>query len=239
MSPKANKFEVPKQVAIEATNESQIPETELAGSETFSIPDKVILESGIETGDTSDASELLVGKTETPPTIFEEETPEESAESKRASRNFSFTSGETSHIFDQLSKGKQRKALDLREKLIEKYKGQDVNERTIGLLCVNSIHKSLQRSGLVITSGTFESHDQYYLAHLGKPLDNDPAKVKEQQAKNPYIRRFGLKLPVENLRDTNASDYMLLERRMGQHMLYWVRFLPPRGPYWSPTVRLR
>lgn len=224
-------FQVPGEALRQSPKPFNAPREDVAKDDAesvFAIPRRAIKDLGSVAGEVSSASELL---DEVKPDNHEH-LPVDYLE-ERASRNFSFEDGETSPFFKTLVPKLQRATLLTREKLIKKYGEQGVNERTLGILCVNMLDDGLFGSGTLQAPGGGSSLYQYfYLAHLGEPLET----VEERQTVK--IKR-GMKVPVEDLYSTEAIDWVRLSKSTGSDWFYWANALPrpDENSFW-PTVHL-
>jgi hypothetical protein len=236
------RFSIPKRAVDQIRQEAPSGDcpAERAPSE-FTVPDQVISDIGKIAGDTTDANELLREANLDEQALEPEPTeePEVEEERSRASRDFSFTGGETSHMFDNLSRRRKKRAINLRAKLVEKYGSRGVNGLSVGLLCVNGIERSLRTNGAVMFAGDKQDYDEYYLVHMGTPLSNNRSQDGALEYRSSYIRYRGLKRPVVDFKISPVRDYTLLGQRMGGSLSYWLDALPkPADDEWSPTVSL-
>ncbi len=174
----------------------------------FSVPDRAVHDLGRTAGETSDAAKLLVSAEEEaaaapapPETAIDQWTRERNQE--LAKRNFSFYSGETAAIFDELSPRQQKKVTSLADKLIELYSDRGVNEQAVGLVKDNDIMRHFRKHPGGAVMG--EAYDEFYIVCMGKPLENLRLADK-LESESDFIRYRGRKFPIRNFLDMEPCE---------------------------------
>lgn len=235
-----SKFKVPKE-ALPTSTDIATDQEEGAVPAFFDIPpfqppENVARELGKTAGNTSDAEEILSDKPEPEiPPASTEIASVDNQEYQRARRNFSFTSGETSFVFDRMPRRKKQKALKLREKLIERFDDANVNDRSIALFGMNTIDEKLfTDGGAIMYAGSRKTYDQYYLAHISHAL-KDRRIDGHPESEDSSILYRGLPQQVFNLKGSRLDNFMLL----GGRTIYWINMVPHvNDDEWLPTVRI-
>lgn len=220
---------------------------------SFEVPRQVVRDLGRLTGDVSVAGRLLVEGYETPE---DASTAIDQSEEERTKRNFSFTDGETKHVFEGLSSRDKRKAVSLRNGLIDIFSERGVNERTIGLLLTNDTDMASLQNGRPLSQSP--TYDHYYVVHLGEPMEDLPHLMMnpegtrvESETWDSECHRLKLRhsLSREQVVDFKETVFFknpqLLALRMGGTMEDWQDTMPDvlegkewrkSGKSWSPWI---
>lgn len=250
------RFKVPSKTIQDMSGSADAPHEARADTVTrgsFEVPEQAVRDLGRLTGDVSVAKRLLVEGYEPPEdTVPAADQPEE----ERVKRNFSFTDGETRHVFEKMSPKDKRKAISLRSGLVHIFGDRGVSERTIGLLLTDDTDMASLQNGRPLTQSSTYHH--YYVVHLGEPMEDLPhlmmnaegtrveSETWDSECHRLKLRHSMGREQVEDFKETVFfKNPQLLALRMGGTMEDWQNSLPDilegeewrkSGKSWSPWI---